>query len=222
MRCPLIRIMCAVYLLVSCSTPQIHPSYDSEKPRWELALAVSRILSSAHRGGSLIYKGECESEGRITDTYPLQTPVRVDPMDQALNEIVQKYPNIYWLDFGENSVRILDRSANIDLLNLIVRDFEISKVKTSSEALSAIWNTPEVVAFAKLHHVHFVTNVFGAVPSADSHQLISVNLKNVSVAEILENVTRSYRPKDGANWHGAWSYHECEAHGEMMVELAIL
>lgn len=214
----------AMVLFLSCgpieSGPPFAPAPDN--PKWELSAAVVRILSAAHRSGSLIYRGSCELQNQITDTYLIQPPVAIEPMDHALSEITRIYPNVRWLDFGENNVRVFDSSARIDVLNLRIREFRVTGATTPEVAVSAIWSAPEVRAFAAAHHIVFIQEAPGIEPAEGTYRLISVNLANATIAEIMEKISFEYRPKSELTWHNVWLYHECESGRRMVVELRVI
>ena len=45
-----------------------------------------RILNIAHRNGGIMLRGECGVLG-VTESYRMKTPVTLEPLDKALQEI---------------------------------------------------------------------------------------------------------------------------------------
>ncbi len=158
----------------------------------------------------------------MRDRYLVAAPLHGEALNEALDRITQLHPNLAWVDFGPEAVRILDRSANAKLLNLHVNEFQLAEATTASMAVGAIWNLPEVRLFAKEHRITFVAHLTGVSPSEGSFTPISVHLKNASVAEIMDSISRAYHPKRNMEWHNVWSYHECETDEKMFIELQIM
>jgi hypothetical protein len=217
-----------IWMVVYClgfsnaAPPSLNKLWQDNDNNWEISTAVHSILVKAHRGGSLVYRGECQPNSRMRDRYLVGAPLDGETLNEALDRITRLYPNITWIDFGPEEIRILDKSASVKLLNLRVSEFRINEAKTASMAVSAIWNLPEVQIYAKEHHITFVIYLLGVSPTQGLFTPISVHLKNATIAEIMDSISRAYHPKHDMGWHNVWSYHECEADGEMFVELQIM
>lgn len=214
----------SIVLFASCSEPkfQVSQARFPDNPDWELAPAVVRIMEKANRGGSLIYRGECNGQGMITDIYRLHPPVLFEPMDRALTEITNIYRNMTWIDYGGGNVRLSDKSVELDVLNLRLKQFQVKHVTRLNLAVSAIWVAPEVKAFALEHKITFVGESPGILPPDEAVQPISLELRDATIAEIMDAISSQYRLKSSTSWHNLWTYHECEANGSAIVELRVV
>lgn len=207
-----------VLLICGCSKPAPEMAKDASpakavpqgspsKPRVEtaetdVASAAASILNTAHRNGSVILLGEC-GPSRMNDPYALHPPVKLEPMNEALQEISTKYQNIYWRESRESGVRVVDSGAKAKLLKVRVREFRIVEDREPDAALAALWRAPEVAAFLRQNHVHLARKM-STTKKAISPPMI-IEMRNAMVADILDHIAAGYRmdpPK-------VWIYSEC-------------
>ncbi len=127
--------MALYFLNCSNASPTSFQTLKPDDIRWEVSAAVHSILLESHRGGSLIYRGECQENTRMRDRYLVAAPLHGEALNEALDRITQLHPNLAWVDFGPEAVRILDRSANAKLLNLHVNEFQLAEATTASMAV---------------------------------------------------------------------------------------
>jgi hypothetical protein len=233
-RCKCAAIGCLALLISGCSKPapdtaqqpapgtaaksaaQASPTPPVEATETNAAAAAVRILNAAHRNGGVILRGECGPTG-ITDPYPLHPPVKLEPMNDALQEISGKYQNIYWRESQESGVRVVDSGAKAALLKIRVREFRIVEDREPDAALVALWRAPEVAAFLHRNHVRMPRKM------STTRKVISppmiIEMKNAMVADILDHIAAGYHgdpPK-------VWVYWECadKAKKEMMIDVQV-
>jgi hypothetical protein len=179
------------------------PSKPSvEVAETDVASAAVKILNTAHRNGSVILLGECGPSG-MSDPYALHPPVKLEPMNEALQEISTKYQNIYWRESRESGVRVVDSGAKAKLLKVRVREFRIVEDREPDAALAALWRAPEVAAFLRQNHVHLPRKM-STTKKVISPPMI-IEMRNAMVADILDHIAAGYRmdpPK-------IWVYSEC-------------
>lgn len=192
------------------------PSPAIEVAETDAAAAAVHILNAAHRNGGVILRGECGPTG-ISDPYPLHPPVKLEPMNDAFQEISGKYQNIYWRESQASGVRVVDSGAKAALLKVRVREFRIVEDREPDAALVALWRAPEVAAFLRRSHIHMPRKM------STTRKVISppmiIEMKNALVADILDHIAAGYHgdpPK-------VWVYWECAdtAKKEMMIDVQV-
>jgi hypothetical protein len=185
-----------------------------ETAETDAAQAAARILHVAHRNGAVILSGECGLSG-MGDPYPLHPPVKLEPMNDAFQEISAKYQNIYWRESRETGVRVVDSGVKAKLLKVRVREFRIVEDREPDAALAALWRAPEVAGFLRKNHIHMPRRI-GTPKKAISPPMI-IEMKNAMVADILDRIAAGYRmdpPK-------VWIYRECTDKKETLVDVQV-
>jgi len=180
-----------------------------------VAVAI-KILHSAHRSGAVILHTGCTVSGIPDNFYLLHPPVKLEPMDAAMQEISSKYQDIYWRESRESGVRVIDSTAKPALLKVHVKEFRIVEDREPDAALAALWATPEVAAFLRKTHIRMPRRV------ASLRKVLSppmtVEMKNTTVADILDRIAAAYHtdpPK-------VWVYRECtDAPGKVNKETLV-
>jgi hypothetical protein len=183
-----------------------------ETAETDASQAAVRILNAAHRNGAVILSGECGPSG-IGDKYPMRPPVKLEPMNDALQEISAKYQNIYWRESRETGVRVVDNGVKARLLKIRLREFRIVEDREPDAALAALWRTPEVAGFLRKNHIRMPRRI-GTPKKAISPPMI-IEMKNAMVADILDRIAAGYRtdpPK-------VWIYRECVDKKETVVDV---
>ena len=171
-----------------------------------------QILNAAHRGGGVVLHSECGPHGIEEQYYFPQKPT-LEPMDQALQAVSEKYQNIFWRESPSTGVRIADANVKARLLAVRVREFRIVEDREPDRVMSLLWQTPEVQVFLRHSHARFARRADG-IRKVLSPPMI-VEMKNATVADILDRVAASYRhdpPK-------VWVYQECTEKKEMLIDV---
>ena len=136
-------------------------------------------------------------------------------MDKALQEVSAKYQNIYWRESPASGVRVVDSAAKAGLLRVRVREFRIVEDRDPDTAMAALWRAPEVAAFLRKNHIHFARRVVAAKKVISPPMI--VEMKKVSVAEILDRIAAGYRsdpPK-------VWIYRECADKKDTFIDVTM-
>jgi hypothetical protein len=183
-----------------------------ETAETDAAQAAVRILHAAHRNGAVILSSACGPSG-TSDPYPLRPPVKLEPMNDALQEISAKYQNIYWRESRETGVRVVDNRVKAKLLKIRLREFRIVEDREPDAALAALWRAPEVAGFLRKNHIRMPRRI-GTPKKAISPPMI-IEMKNAMVADILDRIAAGYRtdpPK-------VWIYRECVDKKETVVDV---
>ena len=205
------------------TTPQPTPGASPAKPAAqasptpssndvEAGAALLRILNAAHRNGGIMLRGECGVLG-VTESYRMKTPVTLEPMDKALQEISAKHQNIYWRESPASGVRVADSDIQARLLRLKLREFRVIEDREPDAVMAALWRTPEVTAFLRRNHIHFSRRPITAKKAISPPMIIE--MKNATVADILDRIATGYRqdpPK-------VWIYRECEDKKEILADV---
>ncbi len=216
-----LTLFAVVAVFLGCGHRNLTLNHTSENPKLGIARAITQILERAHRSGSIVYGGGCDASSQA-EPYPLPDRTTLSPMDQALDRIQHVYPNITWIDNGPYGVRIIDRSLDTGLLNLRVKQFRIRDAATVQVAISAIWNVPEVKTYAAVHRVTFVGDGPGILSGDSQSPTISLQMEDATIAEIMDRISREYKPNPNQFQNHVWIYHECNANGELVVELDVM
>jgi len=196
----------------SPAKPAAQDSPTSSSNDMEAGAALLRILNTAHRSGGIMLRGECGVLG-VTESYRMKTPVTLEPLDKALQEISAMHQNIYWRESPSSGVRVADSDIKARLLRVKLREFRVIEDREPDAAMAALWRAPEVAAFLRRNHIHFSHRVI------TSRKVISppmiVEIKNATVADILDRIAAGYRsdpPK-------VWIYRECDDKKETVVDV---
>jgi hypothetical protein len=219
-----VYLLLAVFLS-SCGKPSPAPQKDASpaKPAaqasptpsgsdMEAGAALLRILNTAHRSGGIMLRGECGVLG-VTESYRMKTPVTFEPLDKALQEVSGQYQNIYWRESPASGVRVADSSIQARLLRVKVREFRVIEDREPDAVMAALWRTPEVAAFLRKNHIHFLHRAITAKKAISPPMIVEI--KNATVADILDRIASGYRqdpPK-------VWLYRECEDKKETLVDV---
>lgn len=180
----------------------------------KLSDVAVRILNTAHRQGGVVLSGECGARG-ITEKYTLPHPVTLEPMDKALGEVAAKYQSIYWRQSSASGIRVMDATATAKLLRVRVREFRIVEDREPDGVMAVLWRMPEVRAFVRRSRVRFAGRP-EAPRKAISPPMI-VEVKNATVAEILDKIAAGYR----ADPPKVWVYQECGGKKPSMIDVRI-
>jgi len=178
----------------------------------EAGAAMLRILNAAHRSGGIMLRGECRLLG-VTESYRMKTPVILEPLDKALQEVSAMHQNIYWRESPASGVRVADSGIKARLLRLKLREFRVIEDREPDAVMAALWRTPEVTAFLRRNNVHFSRRPVTA-KKVDSPPMI-VAIKNATVADVLDRIAAGYRqdpPK-------VWIYRECDDQKVTLVDV---
>src|ERR1700760_2664708 len=89
------------------SQPASNENVSASPGEADAVSTVVQILNKAQRPGAVILHEECSPSG-IKDIYSLQLPLKLEPMDEALQVVSAKYQNLYWRESRESGVRIID------------------------------------------------------------------------------------------------------------------
>jgi hypothetical protein len=219
-----VYLLLAVFLS-SCGNPSPAPQKDASPAKsatpanpaasagdMEAGAALLRILNTAHRSGGIMLRGECGVLG-VTESYRMKTPVTFEPLDKALQEVSGQYQNIYWRESPASGVRVADSSIQARLLRVKVREFRVVEDREPDAVMAALWRTPEVAAFLRKNHIHFLHRAITAKKAISPPMIVEI--RNTTVADILDRIAAGYRqdpPK-------VWLYRECEDKKETLVDV---
>lgn len=153
--------------------------------------------------------------------HSVPAEVSQQPMDQAFNAISQRYPQIKWREYGQERVRVVDSSAQASLLKVRIKEFLVIEDRPPHASLPALWGTVEVRTYMQKHRIRLAratqqeSKIIKTAP-------VVIQMKNATVAEILDRIVDSYRPGGTTNvrYH-AWAYRECRSQSGTMVDVAM-
>ncbi|HZD07799.1 MAG TPA: hypothetical protein VE176_06095 [Candidatus Limnocylindrales bacterium] len=178
----------------------------------ETGAAMLRILNAAHRNGGIMLRGECGVLG-VTESYRMKTPVTLEPLEKALQEVSAMHQNIYWRESPASGVRVADSDIKARLLRLKLREFRVIEDREPDAVMAALWRTPEVTAFLRRNHIHFSRRPVTAKKVISPPMIVEI--KNATVADILDRIAAGYRqdpPK-------VWLYRECDDQKTTLVDV---
>jgi hypothetical protein len=220
-------ILVCLLVGVGCGKPSPAPQKDASpaKPaaqasptpsadEIEAGAAMLRILNTAHRSGGIMLRGECGVLG-VTESYRMQTPVTFEPLDKALQEVSARYQNIYWRESPASGLRVADSSIKGRLLRVKLREFRVIEDREPDAVMAALWRTPEITAFSRKNHIHFLHRAMTAKKAISPPMIVEI--KNAAIADILDRIAAGYHsdpPK-------VWLYRECDDKKETVVDVQI-
>ena len=135
-------------------------------------------------------RGECGVLG-VTESYRMKTPVTLEPLDKALQEVSAMHQNIYWRESPASGVRVADSDIKARLLRLKLREFRVIEDREPDAVMAALWRTPEVTAFLRRNHIHFSHR--GGHRKKSYFTADDCRNKNATVADILDRIAAGYR-----------------------------
>jgi hypothetical protein len=181
-------------------------------------LGVMKILANAKLSGSLVYSGNCPA-GFTPAPPAFQAPGSTggSPLQQLREMITDNSPLQVKQD-EQGLIRFFEPSVPDDLLSVKIKHiafdgsgtFWRGGVYSPSDAVRIIVRSPEVLAFAKAHHIESTLfsgamgvpgNLEGQWPA--NQPRITGSLENVTVQEALDHVLTTF--------HGVWAYENCPA-----------
>ncbi len=180
----------------------------------EAGAAMLRILNTAHRSGGIMLRGECGVLG-VTESYRMQAPITFEPLDKALQEVSSKYQNIYWRESPASGVRVADSSIKGRLLRVKLREFRVIEDREPDAVMAALWRTPEITAFLRKNHTHFLHRATTAKKAISPPMIVEI--KNATVADILDRIAAGYRQ----NPPKVWLYRECDDKKDTLVDVTM-
>ena len=196
------------------------PANASVTSELGLPAAVAKILSGARRTGSLVEHCRCTGSA-IEEIHTVPAGIAQQPMPQAFNAIAQRYPQIKWREYAQERVRVVDTSARTGLLNVRIKKFLVIEDRPPHASLPALWGTEEVRRYVQKHRIRLARTTQQESKIIKTAPVV-IQMKNATVAEILDRIVDSYRPGGTTNvrYH-AWAYRECRSQSGTMVDIAI-
>lgn len=134
-------------------------------------------------------------------------------MVESLREMFSVDPKMRVSQDADGKIRMIEEDVLSDLLDVKIHNVRFPvQYHGPDAAVSAILNTPEVMAFRKEHNIGPQVEEFG-YPSeayAPAKPRIHGNLHDVTVRQALDYVLLTF--------HGFWSYENCKgpADGRMV------
>ena len=187
-------------------------------PRIGLASFVARIFKAAERTGSVEEHCSCAPRERIGEAHLLQTTGTVEPMENALAEISRQYPDVKWKQGAHQIIRVTDGKEPPGLLQVRVKEFLVIEDRPAIAALPALWRTAEVAAYMQRHRMRLARQ--GADRATVKRTAPSViQVKNATVAEILDRMVSSYRSDEGNALYRLWAYRECRSGAQTLIDV---
>lgn len=225
----------ALALVTACNKPrasapaqnEVPPPFAGQKSETttgttDLSTAVVRILETAHRSGSLIYRGDCGPERTIQERYSLREPVKLEPMTEAFQEIARRYPELRVRDSRDSGIRLLDNSTSAGLLKVRISEFTVIEDRGPEAALAVLWRMPEVIRYMANHGVRFARQP-QVISPRHRRAVVVIHMKNATVEQVVERIMTSYpAAQDAGGPHRVWEYRECHSGAEMLMEVKIL
>jgi hypothetical protein len=197
--------------------PAARTTTSTELP---LRAAVAKILEAAQRTGSIVERCQCEAGARMEEVHFLPADLAQQPMEKAMQQIEQRYPQIRWSGAPHERVRVLDKSANSGLLKVTIKEFLVIEDRPPQASLPALWQTPEVQNYMRKHRMRVAASTWPAAKVARTSPTI-IQTKGATVEQILDRMVEGYKSADGHALYRAWSYRECRRKSGTLIEIGI-
>lgn len=195
-------------------------SSETASDHLALPAAVSQILNAAQRTGSVVERCQCGAGSRLVDAHLVSRDVAQKPMEEAFKNITDRYPQIRWQEYSEGRVRVMDKQSRAGLLKVRVKEFLVIEDRPPQASLPALWQTPEVQAYMRKHHMR-VARASHAAGKVIKTSPTVVQTKNATVDQILDRMVDGYRASSGRPLYRAWAYRECQSKAGTLIEIGI-
>ena len=202
------------------SAAQQGPEEVNTEAKLGLAAAVARILDNAHRTGSIVEHCSCVGRGRISEAHAVEASFKFEPMEQAFAEIAHRFPEISWKETQHKLIRVSDTKTRPGLLNVHIKEFLVIEDRPPQAALPALWRKAEVSAYMHRHNIHLAHGTSGSATVRKTAPTV-IQLKNATVAEILDRIVAGYRSENNGSPYHLWVYRECRSGAETFVEIRV-
>jgi hypothetical protein len=202
------------------SAAQPSPEEVNTEAKLGLAAAVAGILDNAHRTGSIVEHCSCVARGRVSEAHAVEASFKFEPMEQALAEITHRFPEISWRETPQKVIRVSDSRKLPGLLSVRIQEFLVIEDRPPQAALPALWRKAEVSAYMHRHNIHPAHGTSGSATVRKTAPTV-IQVKNATVAEILDRIVAGYRSEDNVSTYHLWVYRECRSGAETFVEIRV-
>ena len=185
-----------------------------------LPAAIAKILNAAQRTGSVVERCPCVAGPRMQEVHLVPAEVAQQPLDKAMQEIEQRYPQIHWSGAAQERVRVADASINPGLLKLRIKEFLVIEDRPPQASLPALFGTPEVASYMRKQRMRVAQSTRPTAKVARTSPTI-IQTKNATVEQILDRMVEGYRSGSGRPLYRAWSYRECRRKSGTLIEIGI-
>jgi hypothetical protein len=169
------------------------------------AAMIGRVLTKAHRSGSLVYHGQCQAGGGTWDLPAVSFPKHHENASvQMLQEMFAGDPKMQVTQDNNGHIRMAESDVSRELLDLRIIQVSFSPASALSNANIAVLNvlnTPEVRNYKTVNHIGPEPPYLFIGPSSLDAPQISGDLHFVTVSEALDYILKTYP--------GFWAYEEC-------------
>jgi hypothetical protein len=183
-----------------------------------LTAVVVKILERANRSGSIVEHGQCSAGSRVEEVHLVPSELAQQPLEKAIQQIEQRYPEIKWSGDGPDRDRVMDGARKPPLLTVRVREFLVIEDRPPQASLPALWRTAEVASYMRKHGMSVARGSAGAARIAKTAPTV-IETKNATMEQILDHMVERYRSPSGRQLYRAWSYRECRRKGRTLVEI---
>jgi len=195
-------------------------SSESANDNLALPAAVAQILSAAQRTGSVVERCECGAGSRLVEAHMVSRDLAQEPMEEAFKGIADRYPQIRRHEYGDGRVRVRDKQSRAGLLKVRVKEFLVIEDRPPQASLPALWQTPEVQAFMRKHHIRVARSLRAAGKVIRTSPTV-IQTKNATVEQILDRMVDGHRTSSGRPLYHAWAYRECQSKAGTLIEIGI-
>ena len=85
----------------------------------------------------------------------MKTPVTLEPLNKARQEVSAMHQNIYWRESPASGVRVADSDIKARLLRLKLREFRVIEDREPDAVMADSMAHSGVTAFLRRNHIHF-------------------------------------------------------------------
>ena len=156
----------------------------------------------------------------MEEVHLVSAEVAQQPLEKAMQEIEQLYPQIRWSGAAQEHVRVMDKSASSGLLKVRIKEFLVIEDRPPQASLPALWQTPEVQSYMRKHGMRVARSARPAAKVARTSPTV-IQTKNATVEQILDRMVEGYRSANGRQLYRAWSYRECRRKSGTLIEIGI-
>ena len=204
-------------IVLGCTPPtpdlQVHDQ-PTEVRASEFTTRVVEYLQNNQRSGSIIYEGNCTSDGQIIDSFRVAVPGPDAPPVQALRNAFKQDPRLTVKQDDAGRIRVVGGNVRTDLLDLLLPQVTFHSENNPRDAAESLETLAEVRRYMQTHRMKFV-NAMNALAPMPRGAHLSATLKNSSTSEVLDRISQTFP--------GVWIYGECAtSSGDRLVDFTFV
>jgi hypothetical protein len=189
--------------------------------RYDTALSVLNVLTTAQVSGSIQYVGKCGPNVLVPDLPPIRATQKPHPPNpvETLHTMFSIDSRIAVSQGSNGIIRVVETRVQTDILGVRIDHLSFDGISDPDNALEVVLAAPEVQSFIRAHGIGQPFDTHSAplyklpgmrhVPPSPRVRSISGELNDVTLADALDYVLKTFP--------GFWLYQDCETPDQQRV-----